>query len=283
MFERLEEALRPEISRFSGRVSLALQSFEDSSTYALNANDRMHAASLIKLPILIEALAQVQQGQLSLTSRHSLQREDIVGGSGVLNALSPGLSLSLQDLLTLMIIVSDNTATNMVIDRVGIEAVNQRCETIGLQRTELIGKLQLLPEHYNERQRAGERNVSCAADMLKLLSSLQRGVLLSDQMTEVALRILRKQVYTEALGRYLPLDSELHEDAVRLGCKSGNIRGVWHDVGIIYSLSNKPLYAIAVMTADAQDLSESWEQEGMMLIARVSRMVFEEVQAQREA
>ncbi len=264
--------LSPLLQSFSGEVSIAFHRFNDGFRYALNADKTMPAASLIKLPVLIEALAQVEAGRVGLEDRFSLG-ENTVGGSGVLQWLRPGLNLTLEDLLTLMIIVSDNTATNMVIDLVGLDAVNARCNALGLTRTRLVGKLQLPEYEQNEAQRRGERNRTSAGDMLNLLVALQEGRLLGAEGTGVARRVLERQLYKEALARYLPTDEELVVDPVTVASKSGLLRGVWHDAGTV-SRADQPLYALVVMTAGADDRSFSPEQEGLMLIAHVSRAVF---------
>ena len=252
---------------------MAFHRFGDGFRYALNADRTLPAASLIKLPILTEALAQVEAGRVGLEARVPLTPERVVGGSGVLQWLGPGLNPSLKDLLTLMIIVSDNTATNMVIDLVGLDAVNARCEALGLAHTRLIGKLQLPENEQNEAQRRGERNRTSAGDVLHLLVGLQEGRLLGAEGTGAALRMLERQLYKEALGRYLPTDEELVMDPVTVASKSGCLRGVWHDAGLFFR-SGQPLYALVVTTAGADDRSFSPEQEGLMLIARVSRAVF---------
>ena len=264
--------MSPLLQGFSGEVGVAFHRFGDGFRYALNADKVLPAASLIKLHIMVEALAQVEAGTLRLTDRFSLGAESLVGGSGVLQWLGPGLNLSLEDLLTLMIIVSDNTATNMVIDLVGLDAVNARCEALGLTRTRLIGKLQLPEGAQNEAQRRGERNRTSAGDVLNLLVGLREGKLLGAEGTGVALRLLERQLYKEALGRYLPTDEELEADPVTVASKSGLLRGVWHDAGLV-SRGGEPLYALVVMTAGADDRSYGPEQEGMMLIARLSRAV----------
>ena len=174
-----------------------------------------------------------------------------------------------------MIIVSDNTATNMLIDIAGQNAVNDFCQGAGLTQTRLVGKLQLPEEKRNDAQRRGETNTTCAADMLGLLTSLQRGDLLPAELTQVALEILQKQQFTEALARYLPTDRDLSKDAVTVASKSGCLRGVWHDAGLVCARSGEPLYTLVVMSADSRDRSFSFEQEGMMLIAEVSRRIFE--------
>jgi beta-lactamase class A len=270
----LHEALLPLLNRFSGQAGVALYRFRDGLSYHYRAEAVMPAASLIKLPILVAALQQVALGRLQLEGRYPLRQADKVSGNGVLQYLSPGLSPTLADLLTLMIIVSDNTATNLVIDAVGEEAINRCCAALGLGGTALVGKLQLPPARQNERQRRGERNHTCAQDMLTLLVRLERGELLPPPQRALALSILKRQLYTEALARYLPTDLELTPDGVSVASKSGCLRGVWHDAGLVYAADGRPLYALVVMTEQSRDRSFGWEHEGMMLIAAVSREVY---------
>lgn len=269
----LATALRPLIDGFSGRTSLALYRFSDDMQYHHRSETIMPAASLIKLPILCAALAQVETGRLSLEQRVRVTADDIVGGSGVLHTLRPGVDLSLYDLLMLMIVVSDNTATNMVIDLVGQDAINDWCDARSLLRTELVGKLQLPDAKQNEAQRRGERNATCAAEVLRLLVRLQQGRLLSPEMTATALGMMKKQQFHEAMGRYLPRDGGLEPSPVTLASKSGCLRGVWHDAGLVYR-HDRPLYALVVMTTDARDTSFGVEQEGVLLIAKLSKQVF---------
>ena len=272
----LSGTLTPLYEGFSGEVSVAFGSFSGADTYAYRADEPMPAASLIKLPILLTVLEQVAAGELQLDERLELNPHDRVGGSGVLQHLQPGLTPTLHDLLTLMIIVSDNTATNMLIERAGIETVNLWCRQNGLYGTRLVGKLQLPDAERNEAQRRGERNLTCAADVLGLLLGLARGDLLPPAETEVALAILKRQQFTEALARYLPTDPELNAPHLEVASKSGCLAGVWHDAGVVFR-DGRPLYALAVLTSGSADRRFHPEQEGVMLIAEVSRRVYEAV------
>jgi len=237
----------------------------------------MRAASLIKVPLLVHALNKVAQGELDLGQRLSLKAEDQVGGSGVLHRFQAGLEPSLHDLLTLMIIVSDNTATNLIIDLLGIGAANNFITDIGMKHTRLVGKLQVSEAEQNSAQQRGQRNTTTAADMLGVLVGLERGELLPQALRETALTILKQQQFTEALGRYLPTDAELSSDPVTVASKSGCLRGLWHDAALVYSKASEPLYALVVMTEASQDRSYSWEQEGMMLIAKLSDHIYRQL------
>jgi beta-lactamase class A len=270
----LDTILRPLIEKFSGGVSVAFQRFSDGSSYLYKAGQTMRSASLIKLPIMTCALEKVARGQLSLEQRFELKTDDVVTGTGVLLALQQGLELTLHDLLTLMIIVSDNTATNMLIDILGQDAINAYFQHLGLSQTKLVGKLQLPDYKQNEAQRRGARNSTCAADMLGLLVRLEHRELLPDDLTKIAIDILKRQQFTEALSRYLPTDAGLFDDYITVASKGGCLRGLWHDAGIVYDRHYTPLYALVVMTDGSADESFSWEQEGMMLIASVSRAIY---------
>lgn len=280
---RLRGALEALSSSFSGRLSLSLLRFEDNFRFSLDGQRPQLAASLIKLPILAAALKHVQEGRLRLEARYPLDDEDKAGGNGVLKSLGAGIKLSLGDLLTLMIIVSDNTATNMVIDLTGADEVNRFCEAAGLAKTKLAGKLQLPVSLQNEAQRAGARNKTCPDDVLTLLAALYRGSLLRADLNDFALSTLKRQLYTEALARYLPVDPRLHQSPVTVASKSGCLPGLWHDAGIVFAQHDSRHdahrddydYALVVMTEGSSDLAESWEQEGLMLIANVSKAVFE--------
>jgi beta-lactamase class A len=266
----MDELLKPLIDEFSGQVSMAYYNFRTQQDYFLHADKQQWSASLIKIPILTCALHY----QLPLYQRHRLTEEDMASGTGVLQHLSAGLEPTLYDLLTLMIIQSDNLATNKVIDLLGQDNINHYLKELHLHETRVVGKLQLPAHQQNPEQRKGLRNQTSARDMLKLLVGLEKRQLLPEKETRIALDILEKQQFTEAMSRYLPRDPELSENYVIVASKSGCLRGLWHDAGVVYTKDREPLYALVVMTEGSADESYSFEQEGMMLIARISKAVF---------
>ena len=280
MFEALDEHVKSVAAPFSGDLAVALHDFRTGEAYAYNAATPMRAASLIKVPLLVHALHKVARAELRLEQRLMLQAEAQVGGSGVLHRFQAGIEPSLHDLLTLMIIVSDNTATNLIIELLGLEAANTFITNIGMRQTRLVGKLQVPEAEQNAAQRRGERNTTTAADMLLLLLGLERGDLLPPAQSETALTILKQQQFTEALARYLPTDAELNSRPVTVASKSGCLRGLWHDAALVCDQHAQPLYALIIMTENAQDQSYSWEQEGMMLIAKLSAYIYRHLIAQ---
>lgn len=275
----IHDALRKLDQEFSGTLAVAARGLAGQPArrpaIAYRAGETFPAASVIKLPILVEAYRQVDEGRLDLSERIPLRAEDRVGGSGVLKELEPGAALTLRDLLTLMIVVSDNTATNMVIDRVGLEAVNASARSWGLEQTFLAGPLMAPPERQTPAQREGRRSTVCPADMVDLLTALHRGQILSEASRREVLAILGRQHFS-LLGRELGYDLDAVEAGtarLRIASKSGSIAGVRHDVGIITTPAGA--YAIAVMTKDAQDRGFTFHNEGERVVARASRLIYD--------
>ncbi len=137
----LEARLAEAMAGFDGRVSLFAKNLDTGKSHAFGADDRVRTASTIKVPILIEAFAQVAEGRLRWEEPLVLTQEGKVGGAGILGELAPGLTLTLRDAVHLMIAVSDNTATNLVLDRVTADAVNARMDVLGLPATRALRKI----------------------------------------------------------------------------------------------------------------------------------------------
>ena len=250
-----------------GRVSVLVRDFSGEVLFGRQPDRVFPSASLIKLPLLIHGLQRVGRGDLDLAGRLTLRAEDRVGGSGVLHELDAGLALTLRDLLTLMIVVSDNTATNLVIERVGIDDLNAFLREEGLGGTELVGPLQLPPERRNARQKAGERNRTCARDMAGLLLRLVNGRLLPAALTELALDILARQQLRDIVGRHLPRGAG-GELLYRVASKSGELNGVHHDVGVVWT--PRPLI-VAVLSEGGRDPREHPDNREVALLARLAR------------
>ncbi|GGS28233.1 serine hydrolase [Deinococcus knuensis] len=248
---------------FAGTVGLWVGTLDGQPVAVLNGDRVFPAASTIKVPLLVMALQAAQRGDLSLEDRVVLKAADRVPGAGVLHELGAGLALSWQDVLTLMIIVSDNTATNLTIERLGVDAVNRWLGAHGLNGTRLVGKLQLPPDQRNEAQRRGERNATTARDQAGLLRRLLAGDLLDPTHTALALGILERQQYRDLIGRGVPADPD-GEPLYRVASKSGELAGVHHDVGVIFT--PRPLL-VALLTEGGQDPREHPDNRDVTLLA----------------
>jgi beta-lactamase class A len=212
------------------------------------------AASTIKIAILYELFKQVEQGRLSLDERQPLDRRHAVGGSGVLVQLTTP-ALSLRDHATLMIILSDNTATNVVIDAVGMQNVTGRMAGLGLKETKLRRRM-----IDADAARRGDENVSTAAELARLLELLHKAEGLSPASQEQLLDILKKPKSTPML-RGLPAGTPA-------ASKSGSLEGIQADAGIVY-VPGRP-YVFAAMTGYLRQAGD-----GERAITDASRAAFE--------
>lgn len=253
---KLAKQLQQMAAEFDGVMGLAVKDLGTGETFFANADTVFPQASAIKIPILLELFRQDQAGMLKLEERMDIHRAKMVDGSGVLWRFSDaGSALSLRDLAVLMIVLSDNTATNLLIDRVGIQNVNDNLRRLGLSQT----RLQRIMRDV-EAQRASRENLSTPREMVLLLEMLDAGKTLDPKHTQAVLEILKYSKSTP-LRRGLP-------ESVPLASKTGGMGGVSCESGIAY-LAGKP-YAISVMTTFNKD-SDAAEKA----MAEVSRRVFD--------
>ena len=264
--QEFQSSLEPILSTFSGVIGFQAKRLDDGFTLEHNKDEVFPAASVVKVPILLEALRQVQHGILKLETRISLPAIEQVGGSGVLMAFQPGLAPTLQDYLTMMIVVSDNTATNISLDVVGgRDAVNSSLKNWGCSSTTVVGKLMLTDDRKNADQLAGKRAEVSPLESVMLLEKLYNGEILNPELTKLALEILKAQQYTEILARYLP-------DGTKTATKSGQIIGVRNDVGIV--LTERP-YVLALCSRNCTDQRYHVDNEAVLALGQISRLVFD--------
>jgi beta-lactamase class A len=246
-----------------GRVGLVVKDLSTGETLEWSAQERFPAASVIKIPILIEALRQEQAGRLRLDERLPIRPEDKVGGFGILKELPSVESVSLQDLLTLMIVISDNTAANLCIERVGMEAVNETIASLGLRGTVLQRKMMDMAA----RER-GLDNFTSPGDIARLLDLLMTGQILTAERCARALDILARQQVNDRLPLLLP-------SQVKVAHKTGELPGIRHDVGVLFIDSRHVVVAALTKeftTSVGQGLVGGQASE---LIARISRCIFD--------
>lgn len=213
-----------------GEVAIALRHLERGERYDRLAEQSFVAASTIKLPILVALYDAAARGALHLDDRVRLRPEDQVTGSGVLQLLSPGLDLPLRDLAELMIAVSDNAATNLILERVGIDAVNACMAGLGLRQTRVHRGLQIIPAGVSQF------NTVTAAELADLLLLIAQGRAVSWEACRRMVASLKRQQINDALPALLP-DADGAVGALsrwELAHKTGGIPGYQHDVGLLY-------------------------------------------------
>lgn len=230
----LTTQLQTAVSTFPGTPAILIQELGSHEIlYQCNETVVFPAASLIKLPILWEFYQQVENGRISPTTRLTLADRHKVGGAGVLQSLQAGLQPTLQDLATLMIITSDNAATNLLIDLLGMAAINQAMQVLGLVET----RLQRYMMDF-EQAKAGFENYTTAAETAVLLRHLHA---LPTVAGEAMRHILQQQLYNDRLSANWPEEESFAH-------KTGNLTNIEHDAGIWYG--KRPILLIA-LTKDA--------------------------------
>jgi beta-lactamase class A len=266
----LNDRLQSVAERFSGRFTLYAEHLETGEVIRFGTVHPMETASLIKLPIMVEALRQVEQGRLALSDLLTLEAADQVTGSGILQHMSPGDRLPLADVLLMMITISDNSATNLVLRTVGLSSVNTTMASLGLAHTRVLKRIDwALP---------GPIGYSVPEELAWLLKEIHRRRLISSRASDTMWHILERQQYNTLLTRHLPYDLLVSEDdatppPVRIGSKSGSVEGVRNDAGLV--LTPWGNYVIAIMSEGCQDLRFHVDNEAMVLLPDVSRAVFD--------
>jgi beta-lactamase class A len=254
---RLVELLNPP----TGVVALAARHVESGRRWRHNEHLRLPSASLIKLPILAAFWESVEAGRLDSSERVSVSAEALaVEGTGVLKALAPGLQPTWSDLATLMITVSDNVATNLIIDRVGMEAIQAWIDKAGLAETRIERRMM-----DRSAMSAGRGNWASAADMETLLTATAAGMCVSAKASREMRRVLEAQQIQDRLARRLG-------DGVSVANKTGNFADVIHDAGIVTGPGGT--LVIAVLT---QGVRPGWRaMEAIAEIAAVLTQACEE-------
>ncbi len=257
--------------QFRGVLGVAARDLASGAEIRHNVNDVFSAASCIKVPVLVEVFRQVEAGHLSLDEPIPYTAAHRVPGSGVLKDLTVGRAMPLRDAVTLMIIISDNTATNMVIDAVGgVGPVNRTMTALGVP--------QLILNRHISFTEEGPLAVATPAAFCDLLTGLARGEVISATASQAMVEILKRQQYTDRIGRYIPYDGDAYEEDpehhLGIASKSGSVRGVRNDVGIVFPPGRAP-YVVCLLSRDCPDERYWPENEGVLAIARASRIIYE--------
>lgn len=229
--EGLQQRLSQLIAEAEGEWGVVVEDLERGERFEHQPQEPFIAESVIKVPIMAAVYAAANRGAFSLNDCLTLRREDLVGGSGFLFALSPGLRLTIRDLVTLMIIQSDNTATNMLIDLIGKEQIDRTMGEAGMKQSVYSRKLMIYPADIAENNRI------TAGDVAGLLRLISTGRFISRRACDEMISILKKQQVRNGLPSMLPSASDEQADAAdwELACKSGWDTGRQHDVGVLYT------------------------------------------------
>ncbi|MGH9721377.1 MAG: DUF6454 family protein [Bryobacteraceae bacterium] len=274
--QQMETRIRSAIAETPATVSVHAKNLDTGQTFDLRGDERVRTASTIKLPIMAGVFAAVAQGRAGWNDPLVLRQEDKVTGTGVLREFASGLRFPLRDLVNLMIVVSDNTATNLVLDRVGADFVNAEMDKLGLPGTRALRKVLARGaqaghsrEGLREEYKRFGLGVSTPHEMVKLLEKLARGEVVSPEASREMLAILQRQQFKDGIGRQLPGGD--------VASKSGSLDRLRSDVGLVRSLGGR--IAIAITVDDMLRTDYSPENAGSILISRLTGMLLDGLSA----
>lgn len=277
----MEQQIATVLKDFKGTMGVAAIDLLSGETIAVNADTRFPTASTIKTAVMVEAYHQASEGSLSLDSTLTLGGSDKVGGSGVLNGMRDGLPLTVRELIHLMIVVSDNTATNILVARLGTAKIGARMADYGLMDTRLFrptfrdGHADVFPE----LEREFGLGMTTPREMATLMALIARGKAVSPAASAAMLATLRQQQDRAMIPRLLPdapglevgnksgTDAEKHPDS------KGIHRHLRADAAIVTAPGLS--YVIAVYARQVEDRRWTVENDAVVTGARISRLIYD--------
>lgn len=251
LWQKLGAGIEQVDQHLDGVMGVAIEDLNTGNHFFLHEDEIFAQASSIKITVLADLYLQEQQGKLKLTDLYTVQSSDLVADSDIMNGLTPGVTrVTLRDLATIMVAVSDNAATNVLIDRVGMPNVNAMLDSLGLTHTRLRRKMMDL-----EAAKQGRENVSTPREMMTLLDAIYKGKLLNKESTADFFKVLSTNK-----DSWIPRDLPA---GLKVANKPGELEAVRNDSGVVF-VEGRP-YVICVMTSFLLN-----ERQGEEAISKVS-------------
>jgi beta-lactamase class A len=276
----VERRIAERLASFQGVMGVAAVHLGTGETIAVAADTRFPTASGIKTAVMVEVFQQVASGKLTLDRTVTLPEDAKVGGSGVLKELHAGGALTVADLLFLMIALSDNTATNLLVGLVGTPAVNERMVRSGLPQTRLYRPTFRggHPEAFPEEEKEYGLGSSTPREMAALMEKIARGRAVSEDASRQMEALLGKQQVHELLCRLLPADGvtvahKTGQDEEKLPDEKGAPGSVRTDAGIV--TTPKGRYVVAIFARRVKDMRWTVDNDALVTGAWVSRAVYD--------
>jgi beta-lactamase class A len=273
--DALDTPVQAKIGNFGGKVSLYAKNLQTGETYSLRGGEPVRTASTIKLAILVECFFEAAEGKLKWSEPITVTKEEQVSGSGLLQDFTPGVQLPIKDVVDLMIVVSDNTATNLILNRIGGDAVNERMEKLGLTQTRCMRKILGDGNKLNAqtsgvtKEGAKPENArwglgrSSPQEMVTIVEKIYRGELVSKEACAEMIEILKRQRDHSGILR--------DRKNVKIANKAGALDHLRSDVGIAY-LPQGPI-AMAFTVDDIPEVNWTPDNPGELLISSLSEIV----------
>ncbi len=273
--QTLPESLRARISGFNGTVSLYAKNLDTGAAAGIRETDPVRTASTIKLPILLAVFDAVARGKAKWTEPLALTAAEKVSGSGVLGAeFSDGVVVPLRDVVNLMMVLSDNTATNMVLERFSADTVNAYLDSIGITSTRSMRKVRgdgnqlKSPSGYSAAGKLSENRkyglgVSTPRDMVTILEKLERGEIVNLEASRQIIAIMKRCRDDSGIRRRV--------GDVPVANKTGALDALRSDVGIVYSKGGR--IAMAITVDGMPKIDNGPDNAGCLLIAELAKML----------
>jgi len=268
--DSLDTRVKRETASFKGKVTLFAKNLDTGETYAVGADERVRTASTIKIAVMVEAFARVAEGKARWSDELILTKEKKVSGSGILQELSDGLHLTLRDGVNLMMLVSDNTATNLVLDLLTTDAVNQRMESLGFKNIKILRKIGSGGDSMAGKDPENKKfglGFATPREMVLLLEKLERGEIVNPAVSKEMIDLMKREQEHLAIGRTLWDDP--------MATKYGALDHLRSAIGIVYSKRGR--IAMAITCEDIPEVNWSVDNPGYLLMSRVSQLLVEEL------
>ena len=273
--DHLDATLQNQMNNYArhhrGKVSLFAKHLRAGNTVALDPDVPVNTASVIKLPIMLEAMYQVKEGRVSFDDMLRLRKDDQVSGSGVLLLFHTPSEINFETAIVLMIAQSDNTAANLVLAHIGRENVNRRLRAMGLQSTMSIRPISR-PKDGDQSPELKPFGIgrTTAREMAAVLESIERCDLADRKLCARMIDILQHQFWRNCIPHFLE-DTDTTEVVSHIANKTGSLDRVRNDVGVVYT-KNGPI-VISAFTYENVDTSWTPENEGELLIAKMAKTI----------
>lgn len=271
----LDTRVKAKIDGFPGTVTLYAKNLDTGASYGIRPDDPVRTASTIKLAIMVECFAEVAEGKLSWSEPLKITDDEKVSGTGVVQDFTDGDQLPIRDFMDLMIVLSDNTATNLILNRITGNAVNARMAQLGFEQTRVMRKilgdgtnLKPHPSGITEEGAKPENKKwgigrSSPHEMLTILEKLYRGELVSKAASADMLAVLKRQRDHDCIGRDMK--------DVTIASKSGSLDHLRSDVGIVYSQHGA--IGMAITVENIPEINYTPDNPGDLLISALSEVL----------
>lgn len=266
------------IASFKGTVYAYAKNLDTGKTWQVRGDERVRTASTIKLPIMAALFAAVERGDVKWSDRLRLRAEDKVSGSGIMREFSDDLEMPVRDVMRLMIVLSDNTATNLILDRITADAVNIEMAKLGLKHTISNRKVRgdgnqlKAPSGWSKLGQLAENEkyglgVSTPREMVVLLEKIEKGEVVSKAASKEMIAVMKRQQDDHCIRRKM--------QEWPIANKTGALGALRADVGIVYSPNGR--VAMAITCDGIPEVNYGPNNPGALLIADVARMLVDEL------